>query len=215
MPRTTLLRKQVTPTGTIQPHAGSTAPEGFLVCDGTIVDIADYPRLYAIIGTSWGHGNNDGLTFHLPDLRGRFLRGSTEGMTPAEAAARDPDYASRTPSNAGGATQGATGSVQAQATGKNGMGVSLANLTGSRSTNVRGTHVHNGYWRGGYASSSIAREANIRSPYDGFGGPGTVVLSGGGHSHSVNISHGHSVTVTSDAETRPINANVNYVIKAV
>jgi len=106
MPKTTLLRKQVTPTGTIQPHAGGTAPDGFLVCDGTIVDIADYPKLYAVIGTSWGYGNNDGLTFHLPDLRGRFLRG-VDG-----AAGRDPDSGARTPSNTGGNSGDAVGSVQ-------------------------------------------------------------------------------------------------------
>ena len=106
MPKTTLLRKQVTQTGTIQPHAGGAAPEGYLVCDGTIVNIADYPKLYAIIGTSWGYGNNDGLTFHLPDLRGRFLRGVDD------AAGRDPDAGARTMANAGGNTKDAVGSVQ-------------------------------------------------------------------------------------------------------
>ena len=106
MPRTTLLRKQVTQTGTIQPHAGGAAPEGYLVCDGTIVNIADYPKLFAVIGTSWGYGNNDGLTFHLPDLRGRFLRGVDD------AAGRDPDAGARTPANAGGNSGDAVGSVQ-------------------------------------------------------------------------------------------------------
>ena len=113
MPKTTLLRKQVTPTGTIQPHAGGTAPDGFLVCDGSIVNIADYPKLFAVIGTSWGYGNNDGLTFHLPDLRGRFLRGvDNPSGIPGEEAGRDPDAGARTPANAGGNSGDAVGSVQ-------------------------------------------------------------------------------------------------------
>lgn len=106
MPKTTLLRKQVTQTGSIQACAAGTIPEGYLKCDGSIVNIADYPKLYAVIGTSWGYGNNDGLTFHLPDLRGRFLRGQDEG------AGRDPDSASRTTNAAGGATGDNVGSVQ-------------------------------------------------------------------------------------------------------
>ena len=110
MPKTTLLRKQVTPTGSIQPHGGVTAPEGFLVCDGTIVTIADYPKLFASIDFAWGYGNNDGLTFHLPDLRGKFLRGHDA------LAGNDPDAAGRIESNAGGNTGDNVGSAQGEDT---------------------------------------------------------------------------------------------------
>lgn len=106
MPKTTLLRKQVTPTGAIEQLAGDTVPSGYLFCDGSIVNIADYPRLYTVIGTAHGYGNNDGLTFHLPDLRGRFLRGTDEG------AGRDGDAGVRTPGNLGGNSGDAVGTVQ-------------------------------------------------------------------------------------------------------
>lgn len=58
------------PTGTIIAFAGATAPKGWLLCDGTIID-AKYKRLRSIVG------NNT------PDLRGRFLRGAGtgDGMT--------------------------------------------------------------------------------------------------------------------------------------
>jgi microcystin-dependent protein len=173
MPKTTLLRKQVTPTGTIQPHAGGTAPDGFLVCDGTIVDIADYPKLFAVIGTSWGYGNNDGLTFHLPDLRGRFLRGSTKGMTPAEAALRDPDYASRTPSNTGGNSGDAVGSVQ---------------------DDVFEGHTHATYFGGIGGGTLYPEDPYISNQFAG---------------------QAHNVSNTGGNETRPVNANVTYVIKVV
>lgn len=54
------------PSGTIIDFAGSTAPTGYLNCPTgqTLVNIADYPTLYAAIGTLWG---GDGVTtFGLP-----------------------------------------------------------------------------------------------------------------------------------------------------
>lgn len=180
MPKTTLLRKQVTPTGTIQPHAGGTAPDGFLVCDGTIVNIADYPKLFAIIGTSWGYGNNDGLTFHLPDLRGRFLRGvDNPSGIPGEEAGRDPDSGARTPSNMGGNSGDAVGSVQDSAFANHGHATAASNI-----------NIGYGGWR-------------VISGYNtNLGSYGVSDAVGGATSGYGN-------------ETRPINANVTYVIKVV
>ena len=45
---------------------GSVAPAGWLECNGTILQISQYPELYAAIGTTYG---GDGVTtFTLPDL---------------------------------------------------------------------------------------------------------------------------------------------------
>ena len=55
-------------------YAGSVAPYGFLVCDGSVVSRTDYADLFAVIGTAYGAG--DGLTtFGLPDLSGRVVIG--------------------------------------------------------------------------------------------------------------------------------------------
>jgi microcystin-dependent protein len=56
------------------PYAGSTAPTGYLLCDGSEVPIASYQDLYGVIGTTYGTGVNPN-TFKLPDLRGRFALG--------------------------------------------------------------------------------------------------------------------------------------------
>lgn len=59
------------PPGTIKQFAGSVAPIGWLVCDGTTVSRTTYPDLFSTIGTAYGNG--DGVsTFGLPDLRGRI-----------------------------------------------------------------------------------------------------------------------------------------------
>lgn len=64
------------PAGTITMFAGSTAPAGWLICDGRSVSSVDYPELYAVIGTTYG---GYGTNFQLPDLRGRFPVGKNSG----------------------------------------------------------------------------------------------------------------------------------------
>jgi hypothetical protein len=65
------------PIGCIFPYAGASLPTGYLLCDGSEVQISKYSALYNIIGYSYkaaillqGQG-----TFALPDLRGRFPLG--------------------------------------------------------------------------------------------------------------------------------------------
>lgn len=57
------------PTATISAYAGSTAPSGYLICDGSAVPRATYSSLFAIIGITYGAGDGSN-TFNLPDLRG-------------------------------------------------------------------------------------------------------------------------------------------------
>lgn len=93
------------PAGTIVAFGGSTPPSGWLLCNGAQVSRLTYADLFAVTGTVFGVGDGSS-TFHLPDLRGRFLRGvdGTAGV--------DPDKATRTAMNAGGATGNNLGSVQ-------------------------------------------------------------------------------------------------------
>ncbi len=56
------------PSGVIKPYGGSTAPTGYLICDGAEISRATYAGLFSIIGTGFGSGNSL-TTFNLPDLR--------------------------------------------------------------------------------------------------------------------------------------------------
>jgi microcystin-dependent protein len=67
------------PTGSVYHFASSTAPTGFLICNGNTVPngngtvqgvTTDFSTLYAILGTTYGVAGT------LPDLRGYFVRGS-------------------------------------------------------------------------------------------------------------------------------------------
>ena len=67
------------PRGTVISFMGTTAPEGYLICDGTTYNIADYSDLATFFETQFGSKNffgGDGTTtFKVPDLRNEFLRG--------------------------------------------------------------------------------------------------------------------------------------------
>jgi microcystin-dependent protein len=66
-----------TPIGTIVAFAGTIAPTGWLICDGSEVLVAAYTDLFNVIGYTYGDPTVLlGLgTFKLPDLRGRIPLG--------------------------------------------------------------------------------------------------------------------------------------------
>eukprot|EP01132_Coremiostelium_polycephalum_P000510 gene510-642_t len=65
-------------SGTILAFGGGTAPEGYLLCDGSAVSRQQYQKLFTIIGIQYGNGDNIN-TFNLPDLRGRTPIGVGKG----------------------------------------------------------------------------------------------------------------------------------------
>lgn len=68
------------PVGTVISYMGKTVPEGYLICDGTVYNISDYPELSQHFKKDFGSvnffGGNGTITFAVPDLRGEFLRGT-------------------------------------------------------------------------------------------------------------------------------------------
>ena len=66
-----------TPIGTITAYGGSTAPSGWLLCDGSEVSRAEYGLLFEAIGTAYGEGDGS-TTFNLPDMSGKTAIGSSD-----------------------------------------------------------------------------------------------------------------------------------------
>lgn len=62
------------PVGALVPYAGSSAPTGYLLCDGSAVSRSTYADLFTAISTTFGAGDGS-TTFNLPDLRGRTAVG--------------------------------------------------------------------------------------------------------------------------------------------
>ena len=92
------------PSGTIISYAGSTAPAGWMLCDGSAISRTTYSTLFSVVSTTYGAGNGS-TTFTLPDLRGRTVFGKDNMGGSA---------ASRLTSAGGitGTTLGATGGAQ-------------------------------------------------------------------------------------------------------
>lgn len=93
------------PTGVLYPYAGSSAPSGYVLCDGSAISRTTYAELFAVLGTAYGSGDGS-TTFNVPDLRGRV---------PAGADNMGGSAASRLTSGGSGvdgATLGATGGAE-------------------------------------------------------------------------------------------------------
>lgn len=62
------------PIGSMIPYGNDTAPENWLVCDGSEVSRTTYAQLFNVIGTSYGSGDGS-TTFNLPNKKGRVSVG--------------------------------------------------------------------------------------------------------------------------------------------
>lgn len=65
-------------TGAIEMWATTTAPSGYLLCEGTAVSRTTYADLFNTIGTTFGAGDGS-TTFNLPDFKGRLPIGVNSG----------------------------------------------------------------------------------------------------------------------------------------
>jgi len=74
--RNTFVSDLAVPIGGILPYAGTEAPYGYLLCDGSEVERSKFPDLYDVLGNRYNSIALNGVgTFRLPDLRGRFPLG--------------------------------------------------------------------------------------------------------------------------------------------
>lgn len=72
--------KKSYPAGSISMYAGSTAPTGYLLCDGSAVSRTTYSALFTAIGTAYGAGDGS-TTFNVPNLKGRVPVGYDSSQT--------------------------------------------------------------------------------------------------------------------------------------
>ena len=64
-------------TGSIVMFAGTSAPNGWLICDGSAISRETYSSLFNEIGTTFGEGDGE-TTFNIPDISGKVLIGYSE-----------------------------------------------------------------------------------------------------------------------------------------
>ncbi len=106
-------QNSLVPLGTIMAYGGDTLDpkvveqlkaQGWLPCDGALVMRSEYDDLGKVLGSAFGASTDK--QFRVPDLRGRFPRGTDQKT------GRDPDAGTRRAEPAGGNPGDMVGSVQ-------------------------------------------------------------------------------------------------------
>ena len=166
-------------------------PSGWVACDGRVLSRTEFQGLYEVIGTAWGAGNSSS-TFHIPDMRGMFLRGVDEGAN------IDEDKNNRASLSSGGNTNNNVGSYQGE--------TYKAHNHGGR-TGTAGKHKH-----------KIMNGNNVLTFGDREGWSTRFLNQGevdaGAELSTDNIGdHTHTISNDGGNETRPDNVYVYYIIK--
>ena len=157
-------------TGVVQLFAGSSAPNGWLICNGQAVSRTTYAALYAVIGTTYGAGDGS-TTFNVPNLINRTVRGSNSlGKT-------------------GGADTVTLTTTQMPAH-THGVGTLVTNNTGAHTHSIiTGTRVG-----GSNAYTNVIRDASTISSANVINSNGahTHTISGS----TASVGSGSAVTIT-------------------
>lgn len=67
------------PPGMMSDFGGTSAPFGWLLCDGSIYAQGSFPALFSAIGSNWNIGGEGAGNFRVPDIRGRSTIGAGTG----------------------------------------------------------------------------------------------------------------------------------------
>lgn len=193
----TALQNFLVPTGTVSAYAGSSAPTGYLLCDGTAgYSTTTYAALFAVIGYTYG---GSGGSFTVPNLKGRTVigvgvgteitgvLGTVQGVKEVTLTAAQSGVPAHThPINAWATTDGA---------GSHGHTV--------RASNGDGTIVD--------GNDGLIRSTGIQD--GGFGGP---INGAGGHDHTIpaTTAQNNTAAAASSAHTNiQPSMPLNYIIK--
>ena len=159
---------------------------GWLECAGQELQIANYGVLYKRIKETWGSAT-PGSSFSVPDLRGMFLRGWTDGST------SDPDAAKRTSNKPRGAVGNNVGSVQPDSL------QSHTHRDPKHSHTLQGFNYKKNTGDGGDFGHMFNMEPPVTTSLSATGIAEPVALPG-----ELDVRHG--------SETRPKNVYVSYWI---
>ena len=175
---------QYLPSGSIVDFGGTSAPSGWIMCDGTAISRSVYQTLFSSIGINYGSGDGS-TTFNLPDFRGRFARYNDDMGTIAGSASRDSGRI--------------LGTAQTQATAVNGLSIGSTDPSHSHyARQLSGATLNPNSGGGNTAWCAVAAVTNDSSHTTSGATP--------------SVSHAHSVS-SSNTETRPINLSCNRIIK--
>ena len=197
-----------TPAGMISIHAGSSAPTGWLLCDGTSYASASYTTLFNVIGYTFG---GSGANFSVPNLKGKVVvgidaaqtsfdtRGETGGaMTHQHTIAASSAIAS---TNHDGHTHNTNSHSHGTNISESGAGDHSHNTNQITNTGNSGNHGHSD----NFAATTGVATITALAPTSGTPGGQTSR----NHTHAVTVSgsvtgggdHDHALTATNISST--------------
>ncbi len=175
------------PYGIVKMWAGSEVPAGYRLCNGDALNISDYPKLYAALGTTFNQAkdvNGEQYStpsgkFRLPDLRGRFIVGQD---------ANDTDY--NTIGGVGGAKKVKLTAAQS--------GVPAHNHGASGTCGSAGSHRHTWFGDDQLAFYVQALGGEVGQNYGHYDAHSTTSFSGYSKAYNTAAggSHSHTIGVT-------------------
>ncbi len=165
------------PTGSIVAYGGSTAPSGWLMCNGSAVSRSTYADLFTVLGETYGSG--DGVTtFNLPNLQQRFPLGKAQSGT--------------------GDTLGDSGgNIDHNHTFTPTGTISTPTFSGTQcTTSIAGSHTHTFTLSTSnlpaHTHSFSATTSSSGSHTHSINPPATSTSTAGAHSHTVNVRNDDS-----------------------
>lgn len=201
---------QSAPAGVVQAFAGSAAPTGWLLCDGSAISRTTYAALFTALSTTYGVGDGS-TTFNLPDMRGVYARGvgtngtanygGVTGHTPAGGALGNKGgqkTAKNGLANSSSTVSGITGSVSAPTiSGSYGIGCSISGNNNALWHNTNNTLAGGDGANNAGAHYVLGSAFTASAPTFSQTGTGTAAAQG----------------MNGDSETTPAFLAVNYIIK--
>jgi microcystin-dependent protein len=210
-----------TPAGVITQYGGTTAPTGWLLCQGQAISRVNalYTRLFTAIGTNYGIGDGS-TTFNVPNLQGRIPVGKDATQSEFDALAETGGSKTSTLSTANlPSHQHGVGTIVPNtiANHLHGVGTILPNTianhfhgigTLSATNTDLGSHNHTQNAHTHTAPGYIAGyDANGDGLIDGTSATlGGFALSNGGPYTDHASSHNHSISITSHTATNQATA---------
>jgi len=171
------------PAGSIMIWAGSSAPSGWLLCDGSAVSTTTYSALYAVIGTTYGSGTG---TFLVPNLKGKIPVGLDATQTEFD-----------TRGETGGAKTHAITTAEMPGHNHTFTGTAHTHTVDPESVSSSTTGAHTHTVTDAYNSSELSDDANDRTVgSDATTSTSRTTSSSGNHSHTIDIPSTTSSSAT-------------------
>jgi microcystin-dependent protein len=212
------------PAGVVSAFAGSSAPSGYVMCDGSQLSRETFSSLFSVIGTTYGNGNGT-TTFNVPNLKGRVpagldafqtefsslgLTGGAKQHTLTTNEMPSHTHTQNSHSHTGSADSGGSHNHTASsaAAGSHNHTASTATAGAHDHDNIAssGSHDHsyntgNNVSRGTGTVSGLQGVVLGQAQTTGTRSHTHNIISQGGHTHTMTVdnggSHSHDITVDS------------------